>query len=454
MPGRPRQPSAAAGGLALCAPRASSCDAFATHTRPAMSRLPVREPSVPTVAQRRLSRPLAALLLLSVPPGVLPAQRPTVTERTLGRAAAEYAEPFTSVAGVRELADGRVVVVDRGEKSIRLLDFAAGRATRIGHEGGGPNEFRQPMSALPLPGDSTLVFDAGNLRYLVIAPSGTVARTFSTMSGEQPDMRLLNAAGTDGSGHLYFLDRGLRLPGPGAAPGGPPGGDGKGTVLRYDPRTGTVAEVVAVALPVPKIQSSGGSNNQRVMVRLGAKPFEAQDSWAAGTDGRVAVVRHDPFRVEWVAPNGRRVTGPAIAYTKIPVTGKDKAEWRERQQSARSGLTMAVTVGGPGGGGVRAGPATSAAAPPPPEPDSWPEVKPPFLGNAAIVAPDGNLWVLRTAPAGDDVPHYDVYDGYGRLTDRIALPAGTRLVGFGRTSAYLVRTDADELQYLARYRLF
>ena len=418
-----------------------------------MSRRPAaRGPS--TTARLRFPRQFLGLLLLSLPVGVLPAQRSGVTERSLGRAEVEYAAPFTSVGGVRELTDGRVVLVDRGEKSIQLLDLATGRTTRIGHEGGGPNEFRQPMSVLPLPGDSSVVFDAGNLRYLVIAPNGTVARTFSTMRGEQPDMRLLNAGGADAAGNLYFLDRGLRLPSPGSAVSGPPGGDGRGTVLRFDRRTGTVAEVVPLELAVPKIQSSGGSSNRRVTVRAGAAPFEAQDSWAVGLDGRVAVVRHDPFRVEWVAPNGQRVTGPTLAYQRIPVTAQDKAEWRERQRTASGGMTMAVTVGGPGGGGVQSGAVPRGAMAPPPEPDSWPEVKPPFLGNAASVAPDGNVWVLRTAAAGDDVPHYDVFDGYGRLTSRIALPARTRLVGFGRRSVYLVRTDENDLQYLARYRLY
>jgi len=33
-------------------------------------------------------------------------------------------------------------------------------------------------------------------------------------------------------------------------------------------------------------------------------------------------------------------------------------------------------------------------------------------------------------------------------------PAGTRLAGFGRNSAYVVRTDEDDLQYLQRFKLF
>jgi hypothetical protein len=34
----------------------------------------------------------------------------------------------------------------------------------------------------------------------------------------------------------------------------------------------------------------------------------------------------------------------------------------------------------------------------------------------------------------------------------VVLPADTRLVGFGKGVAYLVRTDEDGLEWLGRYR--
>ena len=60
--------------------------------------------------------------------------------------------------------------------------------------------------------------------------------------------------------------------------------------------------------------------------------------------------------------------------------------------------------------------------------------------------------ILRTAD--DTRPKYDVFDSFGRLVARAELPPNTRLVGFGARTAYLVRTDADDLQYLQQYRLF
>ena len=41
-----------------------------------------------------------------------------------------------------------------------------------------------------------------------------------------------------------------------------------------------------------------------------------------------------------------------------------------------------------------------------PEPE-YPEFKPPFPGRSAWIAPDGNLWLLRSRLGGDPVPTLD-----------------------------------------------
>jgi len=51
------------------------------------------------------------------------------------------------------------------------------------------------------------------------------------------------------------------------------------------------------------------------------------------------------------------------------------------------------------------------------------------------------------------VPTFDVFDQTGRVVSRVALPAETRLIGFGNGTVYLARSDEDDLQYLQRYRL-
>ena len=82
----------------------------------------------------------------------------------------------------------------------------------------------------------------------------------------------------------------------------------------------------------------------------------------------------------------------------------------------------------------------------------WPEVKPPFLDAAVRVAPDGNVWVLRTRAWDDSIPTFDVFDAAGRVVERVALPKRTKLVGFGKGTVYLARTDEDDLVWLQRVR--
>jgi len=56
----------------------------------------------------------AGLLVTAVP-----AFAQNVPTRTLSKADAEYPEPFTQVTGVRELKDGRVIVIDPRDKTVQ-----------------------------------------------------------------------------------------------------------------------------------------------------------------------------------------------------------------------------------------------------------------------------------------------------------------------------------------------
>jgi hypothetical protein len=68
------------------------------------------------------------------------------------------------------------------------------------------------------------------------------------------------------------------------------------------------------------------------------------------------------------------------------------------------------------------------------------------------VTPEGEVWVLRTRPAGDKVPTYDVFDRNGALVKKVVLNPRSRVVGFGRGAVYVTRSDEDDLLYLERYR--
>jgi hypothetical protein len=105
---------------------------------------------------------------------------------------------------------------------------------------------------------------------------------------------------------------------------------------------------------------------------------------------------------------------------------------------------------------------SGGVAPPPPTirevsvvpPDELPDYRPPFVPGAARADADGNLWVrinpAKPAPGG---PVYDVINKNGELSDRLQVPPGYTLVGFGKGKVvYLSMRDAKGI-HLARVRL-
>ena len=86
--------------------------------------------------------------------------------------------------------------------------------------------------------------------------------------------------------------------------------------------------------------------------------------------------------------------------------------------------------------------------------DELPDYRPPFGQGAVRADADGNLWVrtlpMKPTPGG---PVYDVVSRAGALVDRIQLPSGYALVGFGVGKVvFLSMRDAKGL-HLARVRL-
>jgi len=381
--------------------------------------------------------PMRFLFLLSGCAAALAAQ--TVPTTTLAKPDATFAEPFSNVSGLRELRTGRVVVSDRLERTVSAIDFATGDITPIGREGQGPGEYGMPGPLLPLGGDSTLMVDFAAMRGLVLV-GDRVGPTIPLMAGD--GLPFIPRA-VDARGRLYGSSS-MMVRGAG---GGTAGGSDSVPIRRLDPATSTVDTAAWVRAAAGgaggvTVRSGGGS----FQVQTGLRPYAPQDGWAVAPDGRIAVVRPDDYRVEWIA-NGERTAGPPMPYTPVTIGKAEKEEWAD----AMAGATMMIrTSGGPGGGSG----SSRAARPQRPNVDEleWPAQKPPFETQGVFVTPEGELWIRVSQPAGARRQRYDVVDGQGRLVRRVELAEDRRLVGFGRGTLYTVRRDADDLEWLERYR--
>jgi hypothetical protein len=342
--------------------------------------------------------------------------------RTLAGALVEWPDPYTQVVGIRELGDGRVIVLDSRELRVEVVDFAGNRAEAVGRIGSGPGEYGYAARLVALPGDSSALYDRANQRVLLIGPNARPVGFLNTgMAGRSagPDQVMMVAR----TGLTLASDAGGRLYSEGAL-------YRTARTTRAEPRDSVAVERWDRAsgkrdtVTYRRVPSDG-----RPTIVLGATvvrpvgavapPFSAEEQWAVANDGWIAVARTDPFRLDFFSPDGVVRRGREIAYERVKVTERHKELWRQRFRE------------------------------PVPEP-SWPEVLPPFMTAALFFDPDGRLWVRRTT-AADAPERFDVVDRRGNVVERVLLPEAVHLIGFGRSAVYAVRVTNDGLQYLQRY---
>ena len=372
---------------------------------------------------------------------------------SLSKPLAETAESFTQIGSIRELPSGKVLVSDPRDKIVQLVDLQTGAMTKVGREGSGPGEYAFAGTLVGLPDGTTLLHDLLNRRFLIIGADGKpgafleMPRPPSAPADGRPGIQfaglggITNVRGYDARGRIYFA----------APPFSPTGGTADSVpLLRWDrvnPDFDTVGFLKQPANSASRTQSGGN-----VSIRIGNnKRFTPTETWGVAGDGSVARVFPEPYRVAWFSDRGKPIMGAVVPYTPIKVTEADKQEVIEAQRRA-PGITMVV---GGGGGGARQGTAAPNIQLPPPE---FNDTKPPFdgaggfgPGGAVLVAPEGEVWVLRTRPAGDKIPTYDVFDKTGTLVKKVSLNPSSRVVGFGKGVVYVVRSDEDDLQYLQRF---
>lgn len=338
---------------------------------------------------------------------------------------------FSQVRGIRELGNGKVVIVDRLDQGLVSADFATGEVAKIGKNGRGPTEYSLISGLVPMAGDTTLAFDEGNGRFAVITPELRIARTFTLVL---PGLGLpTGARGVDAQGRYY-----LRIPAwmfqnnfrRDTLP-----------IVRYD-----VARNRVDTLAFAKGSTARPRGEHRVM-GVPYVIFAAEDGWAVAPDGRIAVVRSGDYHVEWYVPGRPVVRGPVVPFTPRRVTAADRFAYIKHfvENSAMSGRGE--------GGGLGVGPTmTDAELQVITDAGDFAAVHPPFTDRAPLLGVDGTLWVQRSVPR--EAPEcWDLFDGAGRLTAQVTLPRGRSLAGLGAGKVYLVATDEDGLERVERYRM-
>jgi len=384
---------------------------------------------------------LVGAVILANPACSQPGDR--VPERDFTEADVRFPEPFGMVTTVRELPDGRLLIGDPLGQALVAVDMAAGTADTIGRVGPGPGEYSQPDIVLPLPGDSTLFVDLGNGRLVVLGPDLSFGETFPIVQGEPTGpglggMNIIIPQGTDSQGRVYFQALGTMMRLDGQLPD-------SAEVKRWDRSTGAIETVAQVRLGERRRETSGSAGN----VRLVQIPLSPRDAWAVSWGGRVAVARSGGYFLEWTDPEGGTVRGGDVLYQPVAIGRAEQDAYLDR--AAATGLRISADIGGGvrqmsfgrGGGAGRGGPDVNDL--------DWPDVMPAFAANGVRVTPQGDAWVRRSVSVGG-AAEFDVFGPDGELKERVVLPRGREVVGFGLEHVYVAQRDEFDLIWLERYR--
>ncbi|MES2359295.1 MAG: hypothetical protein V4529_13255 [Gemmatimonadota bacterium] len=408
-------------------------------------------------------------ITLTLAGGPLVAQSTLPPVRPLGQITVASPSEFASISSVRALSDGSVLVNDLTGRKVTLLDPTLAHSTVIADSTSATSmAYSSRLGGLiAYHGDTTLFVDPQSMSMLVLDGAGKVARVMSVPKAQDATFLIggpFGNPGMDPSGRLVYRTM-LR---PNFTPPGP---DGKvvapvaidsAPIIRFDLNERRADTAGYIKVPAPRVSINASEGRMRVTMQM--NPLSVTDDWALLPDGNIAVVRGADFRVDLLKPDGTVVKGEKMPFdwqrlndsskqAIVDSTRRVVEEARTRQLAIMQG-NASTTAGSansaaPSGGvvfqmRVEGGP-PAAGAPatrssgtslelPPVEfapLSEMPDYRPAFSAGAVRADADGNLWI-RTSSVFNGAPVYDVVNSGGQLVDRVQLPPGRTIAGFGK----------------------
>lgn len=113
-------------------------------------------------------------------------------EPTLSIGEREGEEPhlFHLITGVARLADGRIVVANRGSSELRMFDARGEHLATWGGRGEGPGEIYSLNDVAVWPGDSIVAWYSAGFTVSVYDSQGNFGRSFSLRRAEEPSWQM------------------------------------------------------------------------------------------------------------------------------------------------------------------------------------------------------------------------------------------------------------------------
>jgi len=373
--------------------------------------------------------------------------------RQLGPQIARARDSLGSSLSICVLSDGRVLVNDRDRRRVLLLDpHLGGPRTIMDSTGQARRRYSNTAGGLiRYRGDTTLFIDPDALAFVAILPSGAIGKTTAI----PPDPSLLAAllgtgtAAFDPSGRLVYRDA-------------PDAQFLMGKVVRHPrPATGATTRdttaILRLDLTTHRTDTLGTFSTQR---RINGSrsidsaghhfgiavmnPILLSDDFALLEDGSVALIRAQDYHVDWITPAGVRESSPRIPHEWHRLTDSAKAAIVDSMKRYNAAHARHVTQYD------QRGQFAMDVVDDVVDPAQLADYPAPFLPGARADA-EGDVWVRQ--PSGSAAGSvYDIVDRRGALTDRVELPGGTTLVGFGPGVVYVSAREAWGAS-LATYRI-
>lgn len=328
---------------------------------------------------------------------------------------------FGYAAGATRLANGSLLIADRAENGIRVIDAAGKLLRTIGRAGDGPGEFQTMIWAGGCGADSMLVWDLRRRQASMVGASGTVARQFAVPARDTAQLPFQFSCAHNRAMVYLSLPRPIRD----ATPPQDPNiravtaavyriaADGAVTQRLGDIPAG---EVLATVSP-----TGGRGSAPRPLGRTASVAAVGNDVVIGSADSATATVVHD---------NGTR------SQIRIPVTirAPTRAEFDAAVQASASMIPAPIR---------QAMIAQLAAVP---MPERLPAI------SALFGDPDGLLWV-QSSPVGAKVIDFIVIQVDGRVVARAQIPLPLTIFEIGRDYILGSYSDAGDEMHVAVYRL-
>lgn len=366
-----------------------------------------------------------------------PAGAQQIPVRHVGAAEAVAATKIDAQSLVRPLSDGRVIVTRR--RSVGILSADLKTFTSIADSS---TIARSPSYYAELPiiagrGDTTYVVDEAARGLILVDPSGTAGKMIAVpKAGDMGTIAFVNV-GTfrtfmDPSGRLFY--RSARVTNAGMADTFP--------IIRADFDSRAVDTIASIRIANPR-QYVTEKKNDETISRTIMSAVLMVDAWTLLPDGTVAIVRSSDYHVDWIRPDGSRSSSPKMPFDWRRITDEEKTQIQDslvkvvatmntRDSAAASRSRSAPSI-------IR----VTEAAPI----SSIPDYFPPIREGAVRSDPEGNLWILPlTSSQAQGGLLYDVVNRNGELFQRVQMPPGCALAGFGKEKIVFVTCTATSLE--------